>query len=144
MIAGLTNAGSIPVLERTMQFAGQRHALIVHNIANLSTPDYRPLDVSVSAFQKQLGEAMDDRRARHGNRGGELKLPSSSEVEVNDREMTLHPTPAGENILFHDENDRDLERTMQHMVENFTMYRSAAQFLRREFETLNLAIRERL
>ncbi len=144
MIAGLSNAGAIPVLERTMQFAGQRHALIVNNIANFSTPEFRPLDVSVPAFQKQLNEAIDERRTRHGNRGGELRMDSTSEVEVNAHGIELKPTASGENLLFHDQNDRDLERTMQHMVENFTLYRSAAQFMRREFETLNMAIRERL
>ena len=47
MIDGVTNAGAIPALERLMQFAGGRHRLIVHNIANLDTPGFQPRDVSV-------------------------------------------------------------------------------------------------
>ena len=46
MIDGVTNADSIPVLERMMQFAGARHRLLVHDIANLDTPDFRPVVVS--------------------------------------------------------------------------------------------------
>ena len=46
MIDGLNNADALPVLERVLQFAGQRHRLIVNNIANLNTPGFRPMDVS--------------------------------------------------------------------------------------------------
>lgn len=143
MIAGLTNAGAIPVLERMMEFSGQRHRILTHNIANLSTPDFRPVDVDVDAFRAQLGEAIDDRRQSHGNQGGELNMESSRQVEVENDRMTLKPQPAGENILFHDGNDRNLERTMQGLVENFMAFRAASQFVRREFDTLQTAIRER-
>ncbi len=70
MIDGLTNSGSIPTLERLMQFAGQRHRLIVNNIANLSTPGFRPVDVSPRVFQQQLAEAIDARRASRASPAG--------------------------------------------------------------------------
>jgi flagellar basal-body rod protein FlgB len=142
MIEGLTNAGALPVLERMMQFAGRRHALIVHDIANLDTPNFRPVDVDPAAFRTELAEAVDERRHRGGR--GDLALRDTSEVEVQADTLTLHPAPAGENILFHDGNDRDLERTMQKMVENFMTFRMAADFMRSRFELLNTAIRERL
>lgn len=144
MISGVTNGGAIPVLERLMQFAGQRHGLLANNIANLSTPGYRPVDVSVAGFQEQLGEAIDARREAHGNAGGELRLSSSEQVRVHGDGMTLQGQAAGENILFHDGNDRDLDRTMQALVENFMAFRTAAQFMRREFDTLRMAISERI
>lgn len=131
MINGLTNAGALPVLERLVQFAGARHRLIVSNIANLDTPGYRPVDVSVKGFQSALGEAIDERRA-HPRPGAEL-----------DR-IELAPEPVGENILFHDGNDRDLERTMQHLVENFMTFRFASEMLRSRFDAINTAIRERI
>jgi len=144
MIAGLTNAGAIPVLERLMQFSGQRHRILTHNIANLSTPNFRPVDVDVDAFRDQLGEAVDNRREAHGNQGGELKIDSTRQVEVDRGSMTLNAEPVGENILFHDGNDRNLERTMQGLVENFLTFRAATQFIRRDFDTLHTAIRERI
>lgn len=144
MIDGVTNADAIPALERLMQFAGQRHRLIVNNIANLSTPNFQATDVSVSDFQQQLGEAIDNRRAQHGTSDGGLELASTDQVEVSDQGMTLHPQPAGGNLLFHDGNDRNVERTMQSLVENFMTYRTAAQFLRNRFELINTAIRERV
>lgn len=144
MINGLTNSGALPVLERMVQFAGQRHKLIVNNIANLDTPDYRPVDVSVKDFQALLGEAVESRRAKHGNVGGDLELRASREVEVGLNSMTLHPEASGENILFHDRNDRNVERIMQDLVENHQVFRIAAQFMRSRMDIINSAIRGRI
>ena len=127
MIDGVTNADAIPVLERLVQFAGRRHRLIVHNIANLDTPGYRPVDLSVGDFQKQLAEAVDERRA------GRKPAP-----------IELQPEPKAANILFHDGNDRDLERTMQDLVENFLTFRVANELMRSRFDLINAAIRERI
>ncbi|MHC5024970.1 MAG: flagellar basal body rod protein FlgB [Planctomycetota bacterium] len=142
MIDGLTNADALPVLERLMQFAGRRHELIAHDIANLDTPGFRPVDVDPDAFRTQLSEAVDERRQRGGR--GDLRLRDSSEVEVHADTLSLRPAPAGENLLFHDGNDRDLERTMQKLVENFMTFRMAADFMRSRFDLLNTAIRERI
>ena len=144
MIDGLTNGGAIPVLQRLLEFAGQRHRVIVNNIANLDTPGFRPVDVSVRAFQEQLGEAVDARRARHGLAGGRLNLEDSPQVEFDRIGVTLHPEPIGDNILFHDGNDRDLERTMQALAENFMTFRLAADLLRSRFDLINTALRERI
>ena len=139
MIDGVTNSDSIPVLEQVMRFSGARHRLIAHNIANLSTPDFRPMDLSIEGFREQLREAVDARREEFGNAGGALRLGQAGD---GDTELQAHPI--GENILFHDGNDRDLERTMQDLVENFMTFRLAAQFLRSRFDLVNTAIRERL
>ena len=44
-------------------------------------------------------------------------MRSSRQVQVTDGGMELNPGPAGENLLFHDGNDRDLERIMQDVSE---------------------------
>jgi len=144
MIEGVTNADAIPVLERLMQFAGARHRLIVHNVANLDTPDFRPADVSVEDFQANLAEAVDERRARNGYGAGPLEIESTDDVEFTERGLELHPTPVGDNLLFHDRNDRDPERLMQDMVENFMTFRMAADFVKNRFNLINTAIRERV
>jgi flagellar basal-body rod protein FlgB len=144
LIDGVTNADSLPVLERMVEFAGARHRLIAHNIANIDTVGFRPLDVSVEAFQSQLGRAIDVRRAEHGNAGGDLAPASSREVEIGPDGVILHPEPIGDNILFHDMNDRDPERLMQSLVENFMAFRTAAELLRSRFDIINTAIRERV
>lgn len=176
MLSALTNSDGIPALERLMQFTGQRHRVILDNIANLSTPGFRPRDVSPEAFQAQLGEAIDAQRTAGaagwslpdieppeppdsdvgflasiaGGRGtptrakDALALRSTSEVEVLADRMILHPEPVGDNILFHDGNDRSVERVMQSLVENFMAYRASAQLLRNRLATISMAIRERI
>ena len=144
MIDGITNAGSLPVLERLVQFTGQRHRIITNNIANLQTPGFRPSDVSVKDFQAQMGKAIDARREQNRSSEGDFLLQSTQEIEVDHTGLTLHPQPVGDNILFHDGNDRDVERTMQDLVENFMTFRAAAQLLKSRFETLQVAIRERM
>ncbi len=140
MIDAVANADALPVLERLLQFAGQRHRLIVNNIANFDTPGFRATDVSVEGFQEQLAEAIDDRRAR----GGPLEIKDSAQVEFTATGIELHPEPVGRNLLFHDGNDRDLERTMQDLAENFMTFRLAAELLRGRFDLVNTAIRERI
>lgn len=144
MIDGLNNADVLPLLERIMQFAGQRHRLIVNNIANLNTPGYRPMDVSVEAFQKQLGVAVDARRENHGPFGGALELEESNQVSFTSNSLTLHPEASANSILFHDGSEKNIERTMQDLVENFSTFRLAADLLRNRVQLLETAIRGRV
>jgi len=127
VIDNVLNTEALPVLERLARFAGARHRLIINNIANFDTPGYRPADLSVSAFQKQLAETVDQRRSG--------RQPAAIELE---------PQLSAENILFHDGNDRDLERTMQDLVENFLTFRLANELMHSRFNLINTAIRERI
>jgi flagellar basal body rod protein FlgB len=45
--------------------------------------------------------------------------------------------------MFHDGNDRSMERLMQRLAENVYAFRTASQLLRNQFELINAAIRER-
>ena len=132
MIDGVTNTEGLSVLERLVQFAGQRHRLIVNNIANFDTPGYRPVDISPAQFQQQLGQAIDRRRAE-----GRPDAPL-------ERGDTLQPTAVGGNILFHDANDRDLDRTMKDLVENFLTFRLAGELMRNRLDLVNSIIAERI
>ena len=46
--------------------------------------------------------------------------------------------------MFHDRNNRDLERIMQNLAENTLTHNAAIEMLRHEFELLRTAIRERV
>lgn len=140
----LTNVDSLPVLERMMQFAGARHRVIAHNVANLSTPDFRSVDVSVADFQRELGRAVDARRAKFGGPRGELDVKSSKQVRFGPHHMELHPEAGDGDILFHDRNNRDLERTMQDLAENVAVFRVASELHKQAVGQLRLAISERV
>jgi len=44
--------------------------------------------------------------------------------------MKMRAGKAGENVLFHDENNRDLERTMQHLAENTMAHNVTIEMIR--------------
>lgn len=145
LIGDITNSGAIGSLELTVRFAAQRQRLIAHNIANLDTPDFRQLEVSPKGFQKALSEAVEERRRRTGGEHGELRFSGNGEVErASDGRLVFNPrTPSG-NILFHDRNNRDLERLMQDNAENAAAFRVATDLLRSRYEILRAAIAERV
>jgi len=146
MMADLFSSGGMQALELTLQFAGQRQRLIQSNIANIDTPDYRPMDVSPAAFQKSLARAIAAREQRGGEQaGGPLVLDDSREiVQQVGGSIRLNPlTPSG-NVLFHDRNNRDVERMMQGLAENTTTYRVAADMLRSRYDVLRTAISQRV
>lgn len=143
LIHEVTTAGAIPALEMKLRFAGQRQSLLAHNIANADTPDFRPKDVSVRGFQRVLGEAVDRRRAATGGERGSLEWKGSREVQPDRRGgLRLQPrTPSG-NVLFHDRNNRDLERMMQALAENTGAYRVTADLLKSRYNIVQGAIRQ--
>lgn len=145
MIQGLTQSGAMPVLERVIQFTSARHKLLSHNIANLSTPFFKPRDLDPAKFQAHLAEAVDDRRRRGpGLAHGPLPMRSTWQMRFDDEGMELRPDASNENILFHDRNNRDLERIMQDMAENTLAHNAAVEMIKSEFDILRTAISERV
>lgn len=144
MIAGITNSGSLPVLEAMVSFSGQRHRLITNNIANFSTPNYRPKDVSPARFREALGEAAEARREANNGRRGELELPRTRDFrETDSGRLELTPRESGRHVLFHDRNNRDLERTMQDLAENVATFRVASELWKHEINIIRAAVTER-
>lgn len=144
MIKGMFSYGSMPVLERMVEFTGARQELIAHNIANLSTPYFKPADLDPAEFQAQLSDALDRRSRRPNPLRRPLELKSTEEVRVRDQHLQFIPKPKHENILFHDKNNRDVERTMQDLVENTLAHRTTVELLKSQFDLLRTAIRERV
>lgn len=130
-----------------MRFTGQRQRLLAHNIANLTTPNHQALDVSPLSFQKMLGEAVARRRKASDAVGGPLPMRGSREVRVGaGGSLALEPqkgTGLG-GVLLHDRNDRDVERLMQAMTENYGMYRVASDLMRSRVGELRTAISQRI
>ena len=70
------NQGSLPVLERLVQFTEARQKLIAHNIANVSNPYFKPVDVDPKSFQRVMARAVDQRRSSSAPRSTPLDLPA--------------------------------------------------------------------
>jgi flagellar basal-body rod protein FlgB len=143
MLGDLANSGAMPALEQMLRFTAARQKLITHNIANLDTPDFVPLDVSPQGFQAALQKAVEERRSRGGL--GPLGALQNREIEqLPSGQLLLRPgTPSG-NVLYHDRNNRDLEKMMQDLAENGMAFRAASDLMRREMDLLRVAISQRV
>lgn len=127
-----------------MRFAAQRQQLIAHNVANLETPDFLAADVSVNDFRRSLAAAVEERRGTQGGENVPLAWRGTREVKpLADGGLALRPRHASPGVLFHDRNNRDLEKTMQDMVENVSAFRVASDFFRTHMDLLRAAISQR-
>ncbi len=144
MMDGLFNSGSLPVLERLVQFTEARHQVLVHDIANLSTPYFKPSDLSPASFQASLREAIDRRRENGNPQGSPLEMMDTQAMTFGRDGLTALPQHSNQGILFHDQNNRDLERIMQHLAENTLAHRMGVEMIRNEVSVIESAIRERV
>lgn len=144
IISDLGTTGAMPTLEKMFLFAGQRQRIIANNIANIDTPGYQGRDVDPKEFQKMLKDAIDERRSRTGGAFGDLQLKENKQVRMENGQMILNPQSPTAGVLFHDRNQRDLERLMQQLVENATTFRVAADLMRKNRSQLTLAIAQRV
>jgi flagellar basal-body rod protein FlgB len=129
LIEGLMNRGNGALLEQVVNFASQRHKLILENIANVDTPDYQQKDLSVERFNSMLRERVDQRR-RTGMASFE---DMRSDVE--------NPVRG---ILFHDRNNRSMEQLATDMAKNAMMHNLAIELLRKQFQQMEMALKERV
>ncbi len=144
IIKDLNTSGAIPALEKMLLFAGQRQRIIANNIANIDTPNYQGKDVDPRDFQKLLAEAIEERRSQTGGGHGELVLGQTRQVQTRKGKLILNPQSPTAGVLFHDRNQRDLERLMQQLVENASAFRVAADLMRKTRSQLKLAIAQRV
>src|SRR5688500_4985527 len=130
-IEKLLNQGNAPLLEQVVRFSGQRHRLILENIANVDTPGYRQKDLSVEQFRKMLVERVEKRR--HARPG---------EVRFDDLDNEVMNPEAG--ILFHDGNNRSMEELASSLAKNALMHNVAIELLRKQFSAMEMALKERI
>ena len=138
---GMFGKGAIPVLEKALAFREARHALLVRNIANASTPGYRPVDLDEKGFQRLLDAAVREREAEHPR---EFRLGRSESFWTDDEgRLRTRPAPVREGQVRHDENPFNAEREMSRLADNALSHGMTAQLLAGSYQLLDLAIRGR-
>jgi flagellar basal-body rod protein FlgB len=141
-VSDVTNAGPIPVLEKTLAFTEARHRVLTENIANVMTPGYHAKQLNVATFQAALKEAAQKRTSDHDD----IDLPSSDQFHTDAMGM-LQVTPGEvppENLLFQDGTNVRIERQMASLAENTMMNQVVSNLIRAEFDRLDSAIRGRM
>lgn len=129
-IERLINQGNAPLAEQVLKFTAARQKLLIENVANVSTPGYRSKDLDEAGFYSQLRARVVDRRA--GPPGA---------TPFND--VTGERIELG-GLLFHDQNNRSMEQLATDSAKNALMHNLVVELLRKQFNSLENALKERL
>ncbi|MCP4711020.1 MAG: hypothetical protein GY869_20540 [Planctomycetes bacterium] len=144
LIENLINRGTAPVLEKVMSFTEARHEMLVNNVTNFDTVGYKMQDLPMEEFFGTLRKAVERREA--GGAGDSLRMENTRHLKW-DRQGHLQAEPMeweNHNILFHDENNRFVEKQMSEMAKNALLHNVAAELLRLQYSSLQTAIKGRL
>jgi flagellar basal-body rod protein FlgB len=145
MIDSLISNPGIRMLEQTLSFTEQRHAVLLDDIANASTPGYVQKDLSVPEFQGALRAAIAGKQASNngayepaGEAGGTVAFePGGSRVYT-------RAAAAPRGVAFHDGGVRQMEYLMSEIADNAMAHNMAAQFLKGKYDTIGKAISMRV
>lgn len=145
VIDQVTNAGAVPTLEMVIRFAGARQRQIAHNVANITTPGFKPIDANIGEFQATLRDAIRERRGRTGGLHGDLDWTPTRQLRRGAAgELVVEPTEGTDGLVFQDHGQRDLERLMQSVAENSAAFRIATDLLRQQSAMMRGAMSERV
>ncbi len=126
----------LPLLQRALDAYTLRQRVIAENIANVTTPEYRPYRVRFEEFfQQHAGVA--NKGLRTNNRHIPIGPPDPASVQA-ERDMDSLPEPeryaAGESHV-------NIDREMTELLETQLRFRFAARMVGRYFQSLQTAIR---
>ncbi len=127
----MLNQGSTPLLEQMVRFTAARHELIASDVVNISTPGYKQKDLDLGAFQHMLAE-----------HAGQRDANGPENVDFSDIDEEIEEPHRG--LLFHDGANRSMEQLMSDQAKNALMHNVAIELLRQQFQTLELALKERV
>ncbi len=126
--------GSIDLLSRALDVRSSNHNVIVSNIANADTPNYKAFHVEVEKEMEKFAAAPGRLRMRR-TQTAHMPVAAASEVRGTAR--------VGGRPLFSlrgDGNTVDIDRSMADLAENNLMYNAAAQIIQQKFQALKSAI----
>jgi len=129
----LLNQGNAPLLTQLLKFTAARHRLISENVVTITTPNYRPKDLSLEGFQEALRSRADRRRQAPPGSVGFDGIAAQQEVEEPDRYL-----------LFHGGSNRSVEQLMADQAKNAMMHNMVVELLRKQFSALDMALKERV
>jgi flagellar basal-body rod protein FlgB len=137
MTPGLFSSTTIPALEEVLNFAQARHTVLAGNIANVNTPGYRIRDLSETAFQQKLKEAIAQCKT-----GRETSSLSQAYSQPSDPMRQVRTSL--ENLIYHDDTNIDLEKQVAEMAKNHLLHNFALTMMTDQFQLLQTAISERV
>jgi flagellar basal-body rod protein FlgB len=137
MLPTLFSSTTIPALGEVVNFAQARHTVLAGNVVNVNTPGYRLRDLSQTAFQEKLKEAIELTQTSTRSMS-----PGLARSEANDPLRQVRKSL--ENILYHDDTNIDLEKQITEITKNQILHNFALTVMTDQFRLLEAAISERV
>jgi len=125
------------LLERGLDTASQRNAVIANNLANVDTPGFKRSEV---LFEEELRKALTRKDGITGVVTHEKHIPIGCRHIP---EVTPKTVLRNDTTMRNDGNNVDIDREMAAMAKNSIMYAALAQELNGEFQKLKSAIEGR-
>jgi flagellar basal-body rod protein FlgB len=125
--------GTISILEKSLDIRSMKHNLLVSNIANKDTPNYKAFDLAVEEEMQKLtgtNKTVSLWKTQSGHLGANGE--TCSEVSI-----TKSSKGFEQNI---DGNTVDIEKEMTNLAENNLLYDAMAQIMRKKLQGLKVAI----
>ena len=127
--------GTFGVLEKAMDLRSTKHNVVMSNIANMDTPNYKAFDVIIEE-EMEKSKGPDDMTRVKRTHQNHL---SGRHGAADDVHPTLEKT--GQTTLRKDGNTVDVDREMAKLSENNLMYDALAQIVSKKFQGLKDAIK---
>jgi flagellar basal-body rod protein FlgB len=118
-----------------MNLRSQKHSLLVSNIANIDTPNYKAFDIFV---EEEMGKTSGESKSMTLSRTQPGHIPFSG--TANPGAPEIHPVESPRYDFREDGNTVDIDRTMSVLSENGLLYNASAQMISKKFQALSSAI----
>ena len=128
-------SGTISILEKNLDLRSLRQNLIVSNITNKDTPNYKAFDLAV---EEELEKRMDT----EAGVGLRKTHPAHFPVSETDENYSgiRYTTASNEFVQRDDGNTVNVEGEMINLAENNLLYETMAQLIQKKFQGLKIAI----
>jgi flagellar basal-body rod protein FlgB len=129
-------SNTISTLEKVLDARSLKHNLIVSNIANVDTPNYKAFDLIID---EEMGKTrgINNATSLTTTHSGHLPGTKSHNATLKSRITATPPLS-----IRGDGNSVDMDKAMADMAENNLMYNALAQILSKKFTGLKNAIQE--
>ena len=128
-------SGSIATLSRTLDLRARNHEMIINNVANADTPNFKPFSMNVEeALQKDLPTAASTQLKQTDGQ----HLPGAP--EPNDPSAVAQRSADDPLLLRGDRNGVDIDLEMTALAKNSLLYKASAQLVASKFSGLKHVI----
>jgi flagellar basal-body rod protein FlgB len=113
--------GTIRILERSLDLRSERHNIILSNIANIDTPNYKAKDI---VFESELKKSMESNIPLQTTNVNHMPVGNVENAEIRPAVVETKPLYIREDL-----NTVDIDKEMTKLSENNLMYNASAQVL---------------